>query len=121
MFAWLLLLGSVGCEVIAQLCFKRGSNDQQAFSSKREAGGFPALLRSPWIIAGVGSYAVEFALWGMVISMLPLTVAIPFSALAYALVVAVSRMVLGEYVSGRRWAGAAIVSLGVGIACWPVS
>lgn len=113
----LLLLGSVGCEVAGQVCFKLGVDRAGA------AAGVPAPLRrvlhSPWIALGIGVYAVEFVVWFAALSRAQLSVAFPFTALGYAGVVLASRFILGERVSRRRWVGMATIVVGVALITGP--
>ena len=113
----LLLLGSVACDVIGQVCFKLGVGHHEA----PRAQGTGALLRriigSPWIALGVATYAVEFVLWFAALSRAPLSFAYPIAALSYAGVVLASRLVLRERVSARRWLGTAAIVIGVALVC----
>jgi undecaprenyl phosphate-alpha-L-ara4N flippase subunit ArnE len=118
---WLaLLLGTVLCDVGGQVCFKLGVGHEIApepFKGIRAHLG--GLLGSPWIVAGLLIYVIEFTLWFAALSMTKLSVAFPFMALSYCGVVMASRFVLGERVSGRRWVATFAVAIGVALVCWP--
>ena len=105
--ATMLLLATVLCDVAGQVSFKLGL--------EREPTRW---LASPWVLAGVAIYAVEFVLWIAALSMLPLSRAVPVAALSYVGVVLASKALLGEHVSARRWAGTGAVTLGVALVCW---
>ncbi|HET7557572.1 MAG TPA: EamA family transporter [Rhodanobacteraceae bacterium] len=113
----LLLLGSVTCDVIGQVCFKLGVGHREGGA----AHGVRALLRriagSPWIALGVATYAVEFVLWFAALSRAPLSFAFPIAALSYVGVVLASRWILRERVSARRWLGTAAIVIGVALVC----
>jgi|SRR5690348_14621342 len=113
----LLLLGSVTCDVIGQVCFKLGVGHHEIGRTR----GVGALLRrivgSPWIGLGVATYAVEFVLWFAALSRAPLSFAFPIAALSYVGVVLASRLVLRERVSKRRWLGTAAIVIGVALVC----
>lgn len=113
----LLLLGSVVCDVIGQVCFKLGVGHEHA----TPAAGARALLRklaeSPWIAFGIAVYVVEFVLWFAALSRAPLSFAFPVAALSYVGVVLASRMVLRERVSVRRWLGTVMIVAGVALVC----
>jgi drug/metabolite transporter (DMT)-like permease len=115
-----LLFGTVLCDVCGQVCFKLGVGHEagpEPFAGIR--GFLLGLARSPWIVAGVLVYVVEFTLWFAALSMAPLSVAFPFMALSYCGVVIASRCILGERVSKRRWLGTVAVAAGVALVCWP--
>jgi drug/metabolite transporter (DMT)-like permease len=119
MFA--LLLATVLCDVCGQVCFKLGVGHDDT-GVKRRAGAFGFLLDlvgSPWVIAGVLIYVVEFVVWFAALTLAPLSVAFPFMALSYCGVVLASRWVLKERVSLRRWLGTIAVAGGVALVCWP--
>jgi multidrug transporter EmrE-like cation transporter len=107
----LLLLGSVACDVIGQICFKRGVGHETSGSGA--AALARKVLRSPWIGLGVTVYGVEFVLWFAALSRMQLSIAYPFTALGYVGVVLASRHLLGERISMRRWAGVAAIVIGV--------
>ncbi|MEO7148592.1 MAG: EamA family transporter [Rhodanobacteraceae bacterium] len=112
-----LLLGSVVCDVIGQVCFKLGVGHEHATPT----AGARALLRklsvSPWIAFGIAVYVVEFVLWFAALSRAPLSFAFPVAALSYVGVVLASRLVLRERVSLRRWLGTAMIVAGVALVC----
>lgn len=112
-----LLLGSVTCDVIGQVCFKLGVGHHE----KQGTGGLAALFRrvlgSPWVALGVLIYAVEFVLWFAALSRAPLSFAFPVAALSYVGVVLASRFVLRERISLRRWLGTAAIVVGVALVC----
>lgn len=108
-----LLLGSVACDVIGQVCFKRGVGRGDASAL------LPRLLGSPWIALGVMVYAVEFVLWFAALSRAPLSFAFPIAALSYVGVVLASRWILHEHVSLRRWLGTCAIVIGVALVCGP--
>jgi drug/metabolite transporter (DMT)-like permease len=71
------------------------------------------------VLSGMAIYALEFALWVAALSLVALSVAMPFAALAYCGVALASRFVLHEPLAPRRWFGTGLVALGVAIACLP--
>ena len=119
-FALALLLGTVLCDVGGQVCFKLGvGHETEPTPSAGMAAFFAGLIGSPWIVAGLLIYVVEFTLWFAALSMTKLSVAFPFMALSYCGVVIASRFILGERVSARRWLATGAVAFGVVLVCWP--
>ena len=79
-------------------------------------GGFDAgLAAQPGVWAGLGAYGVATVLWLYALSRLPLAVAYPLQALAYALGVFAARWIFHEPVPTLRWAGVALIILGVAL------
>ncbi len=119
MFA--LLLATVLCDVCGQVCFKLGvGHDDSGVKRRAGAVGFVLdLVGSPWVVAGLLIYVVEFVVWFAALTLAPLSVAFPFMALSYCGVVLASRWVLKEHVSLRRWLGTIAVAGGVALVCWP--
>jgi drug/metabolite transporter (DMT)-like permease len=117
MFA--LLLASVLCDVVGQVCFKLGVGHDEHGPAKGIAAFALDTLRSPWVLTGLFVYAIEFVVWFAALSLAPLSVAFPFAALSYCGVVVASRYVLHEKVSVRRWLGTIAVAGGVALVCWP--
>ena len=101
---------SIACDVAGQLCFKRGAHSG-------DDSGAPASLLAPlmniWVLGGVAVYAVEIVVWVRILSLVPLSVAFPIASLNFLAITLASRWWLGEAVSVRRWAGAALVTAGV--------
>lgn len=71
------------------------------------------VFNAPLLWAGVGAYVIEFFVWLEALSRAPLSLLFPLAALAYCLVVLAGRVVLKETVSGRRWLGTLVITLGV--------
>lgn len=119
MLMYALLLGSVLCDVIGQVCFKFGVNAKHVVAQRGVVGFFTSLTRSRWILAGVAVYLFEFVFWFAALTLAPLSLAFPFAALSYCGVVLASRTILHERVSPRRWMGTAAIAAGVAMVCWP--
>lgn len=72
-----------------------------------------SLLKSPWLLTGIGLYAISVLTWLSVLKRTTLAVAAPFVALVYVLVPLLSRQVFGDTITSRMWIGMALVVLGV--------
>jgi drug/metabolite transporter (DMT)-like permease len=116
MLMYLLLLGSVVCDVTGQVSFKLGLSDDDYIGA---LGFFRNLARSPWIGVGITVYALEFVLWFAALSLAPLSLAFAFAALSYCGVVLASRAILKEHVSARQWRATCTIAIGVALVCWP--
>lgn len=116
---FLLLLGSVACEVAGQVCFKLGLSGEHQVIGVGVIGFLKALARSPWIGVGIVVYALEFVFWFAALSLAPLSIAVAFAALSYCGVVVVSRFFLKETVGWRQWRATGTIAIGVSLVCWP--
>lgn len=95
----------------------------KAMSSLEAAGGadMPAqvahlalqALQSPMVWVGTLLLIVFFVLFSAALSWADLSFVLPATAFGYVLNVAAGNYFLGESVSASRWAGAAIITLGV--------
>jgi undecaprenyl phosphate-alpha-L-ara4N flippase subunit ArnE len=113
----LLLLGSVTCDVVGQVCFKLGVGHHETGRARSIIALVRRIVGSPWVALGVAIYAVEFVLWFSALSRAPLSFAFPIAALSYVGVVLASRLVLRESVSARRWLGTVAIVIGVALVC----
>lgn len=118
-FLWSLFGLSLGCDVGGQLCFKLGASRMGARPAgrgsirRRFAAHVRAILQVPWLWAGVAIYVLELAVWLAILERAPLSLAFPIASLNYCGVLLASRFLLNEQVGRRRWAGAALITLGV--------
>jgi drug/metabolite transporter (DMT)-like permease len=118
MLMFLLLLGSVICDVSGQVSFKLGMSGDDVVGDGA-FGFFRRLASSPWIGVGIAVYVLEFVLWFAALSLAPLSLAFAFAALSYCGVVLASRTILKEHVSGRQWCATCTIAVGVALVCWP--
>jgi drug/metabolite transporter (DMT)-like permease len=104
--------------VAGQLLVKQGTLQLGAFP-KSWAGAGPfivAALTNAWIVAGLACAAAAALAWIGAVSLSDISFAYPFMALAIVLVLALSPLLFDERISTLRWAGVAIVALGIWIA-----
>ncbi|MGE3142580.1 MAG: EamA family transporter [Hyphomonadaceae bacterium] len=110
---WSLFAVTVVLDVWGQTAFKIGLNAIEA--NGQSSAFWLSLTRSPWIAIGFFSYVVEACCWMYVVGHAPLSVVGPMAALSYVGAVAAGRLFLGEQPGRRRWAGAALVTVGAGL------
>jgi drug/metabolite transporter (DMT)-like permease len=72
-------------------------------------------LLSPELIGAVVTIVAGTALWLTVLYRMDVSRAFPFLSLGTVAVVAASRIWLGEHVSARRWAGVALIAVGIAL------
>ena len=73
------------------------------------------LMRNPYLLAGVPAMAVSFFALLALLSVAPLSLAIPLTASSYILETALCKVWLKEDVDWRRWAGSCLVAIGVSL------
>ncbi|TLM73385.1 MAG: glycosyltransferase [Actinobacteria bacterium] len=74
-------------------------------------------LRDPRVIGGFLAYGFSTVLWLVVLSRLDLSVAYPIGAWGYV-VVTIAAVIAGEQVPPSRWAGVALIVLGILLVGW---
>jgi drug/metabolite transporter (DMT)-like permease len=73
------------------------------------------LARNGYVLGGIAAMAVSFFALLMLLSIAPLSFAIPATAAGYLLETALAKFILREHVGWRRWAGASLVAFGVSL------
>lgn len=72
-----------------------------------------AVFSSPFIWLGIASLITFFVSWSLALSWADYSFVRPASSLAYGVVALLGWLMLGEHVSPLRWAGIAVICLGV--------
>ncbi len=113
-----LLAAAVLCVTVAELLFKRGA------AATLDAAAAPAIfgisvLASGWTWFGIVSYIGSFAAWLAVLKRLPLHLAFSLMSVSQVLVPLGAWACLGEDISPRRWAGVALVLVGIVVIARP--
>ena len=112
----LLILLSISIAVCGQLLLKIGINrigigDLSGLGTLKQL--FTGVIMSPLVLTGLFLYIISAAIWIVVLSAVDLSFAYPFIGLTYVLVLVLSKLILKEDVNLIRWAGAAIITVGV--------
>lgn len=71
------------------------------------------VLRNPYILAGIPAMAVSFFALVALLSASKLSFAVPITASSYILETALAKYLLKEHVGWWRWAGTALVAVGI--------
>jgi multidrug transporter EmrE-like cation transporter len=98
------ILGAVLLGTAAQLLLKAG------------AAAVPfgwALALDARVLAGAACYGLSLVVWLAALASTPVSVAYPMVSLGFALNAALAWWLLGEAVTPMRWAGIAVIILGV--------
>jgi len=74
-----------------------------------------AAVANPWIILGIVSLLAAMASYMTALSFADLTYVLPATAFGYVNMVLIAHFWLGEHISWVRWAGVALIAMGVGV------
>jgi drug/metabolite transporter (DMT)-like permease len=113
---FLMILVMVVCGPLGNVLLGKGMKQVGAVAIWPVSHLFSSLasiLATPSIWMGILSLIVFFVAYMLVLSWADYSFVQPASSLAYAVVALLSFLVLGEHVSPLRWAGIAVICLGV--------
>lgn len=106
----LIVLG-VLLNAFAQICLKKGLVNGMEMTP----AAILRLLVTPWIMAGLGCYAVSVLVWMKALSRVEASYAYPFLALGFLANALMARAFLGEIITPMRWVALAIIVAGVAL------
>ncbi len=112
----LLVALIVVCTAIGDVLTARGMKRGKAvddLSARGYARLAVAVLRNVYVMVGVGVLAVAFFALLALLSIANVSFAVPATAASYLVETVLAKYVLKEKISVQRWAGAAMVALGV--------
>jgi drug/metabolite transporter (DMT)-like permease len=114
---YVVILISVCLAAVAQLTLKHGMNQVTAHGGPLDLAAPVATFRrvatNVSVVAGLMIFVVSAAAWLVVLSKVPLSFAYPFVSLTYVLILLFDRLALHQGVSGLRWAGVALIIMGI--------
>ncbi len=73
------------------------------------------VLQNPFVLGGIASLTMSFAALVMVLSVAPVSFAVPATAGSFVLETTLAKLVLKEQVNWKRWLGATLVGVGVAL------
>jgi multidrug transporter EmrE-like cation transporter len=108
-----LLLFAVVSAATGQVMLKHGM--QVATSRAAQSGGSLVVraATSPWVLLGLVVFAISAVAWLGALSKVPLSVAYPFNALGYLVILIASIVVLHEKANVLTWVGSVLVVSGL--------
>jgi undecaprenyl phosphate-alpha-L-ara4N flippase subunit ArnE len=108
-----LLLFAVLLAATGQLLLKHGM--QVATARAHASGGslVVAAATSPMVLGGLAIFAISAVAWLAVLSKVPLSIAYPFNALSYLIILAASVILLHERANLLTWGGSVLVVSGL--------
>lgn len=104
-----MIIGSVTLAATGQVMMRLG---MASLGGAGPAETVLAGLSEPLVLFGFACFAMSSISWLIVLSRVPLSVAYPFGALSYVIVVVVA-LITGEQITLLRWAGVALIVIGI--------
>jgi drug/metabolite transporter (DMT)-like permease len=111
-----LILASVLLAAVAQLTLKAGMNQVTTANGgvvTVSGASAKAILGNLTVWGGLALFGLSAVVWLFVLSRTSLSFAYPFAALSYFLILLVDRFVLHESIPPLRWAGVAMIMVGI--------
>jgi drug/metabolite transporter (DMT)-like permease len=108
-----LLLFSVITAASAQLMLKHGMQLASARTSHTRGSLVTSAATSPWVWLGLFVFAISAIAWLTVLSRVPLSIAYPFNALGYLVILTGSVVALHERANVVTWVGSVLVVSGL--------
>jgi hypothetical protein len=106
-----VILGGAGHVMLAKGMKPVG--DLTEAPSGRLASMVARVLSDPRVILGVALQAVFFSVYVTLLSRADVSQLLPMTALDYVVVALLAQWVLGEVITPARWAGIALITVGV--------
>lgn len=100
--SWAALVASIGASIAGQALLKAGS----------AAADFRAQLLDPRSVAGLAAYGLAALLYMVALRRLPMSVALPFTAVSYVAAALVGRWAFAEQLNAVQIAAIAIICVG---------
>lgn len=108
-----LLVFAVSSAATGQLMLKHGMQIASARAAKSGGSLVVSVATSPWILFGLAVFAVSAVAWLAALSKVPLSVAYPFNALGYLVILTASILILHERANVLTWTGSLLVVSGL--------
>jgi drug/metabolite transporter (DMT)-like permease len=108
-----LLLLAVGLAAAGQLTLKHGMNLARHESHTGSRSLLGHAMTSPWILGGLLIFGCSAIAWLVTLANLPLSIAYPFNALGYLVILAASVFGLHEHATVWTWLGTGLVFSGL--------
>jgi multidrug transporter EmrE-like cation transporter len=108
-----LLLFAVISAATGQVMLKHG---MQLASAKANSTGTSLIITavtSPWVLSGLVVFGISAIAWLGALSKVPLSIAYPFNAIGYLVILTASIVILHERANALTWVGSLLVVSGV--------
>ncbi|MFD7867405.1 hypothetical protein [Streptomyces sp. NPDC057682] len=109
----LLLLFAVFSSAGGQIMLKHGMRSAATAAGRDGTSVALRAATTPWVVIGLVVFAVSALAWMSTLATVPLSLAYPFNALGYLLIVGAGATVLHERTSMWTWGGSLLVVVGL--------
>jgi drug/metabolite transporter (DMT)-like permease len=106
---WVL---NIFVDTVGHLSFKAAASTGKTTERQR----WRHMLGSMSLWIGVGCFALEFAVWFALLSLIPLSQAVLVGSINVVVVMLAGRLLFGERLDGLRIAGMSLIAAGVALA-----
>ena len=111
---FLIVLAGVLLNAVAQLLLKAGAGAVGPIAGLGALRGSAFTLAThPAVLGGLGCYAVSVVVWIVALSRVDVSIAYPMLSIGYVVNALLAMWLFGETVSPLRWAGIAVILVGV--------
>jgi len=108
-----LLVFAVSTAATGQLMLKHGMQLASPRAAKSGGSLVVSAATSPWILLGLAVFGVSAIAWLAALSRVPLSLAYPFNAVGYLVILTASVLVLHERANVLTWLGSLLVVSGL--------
>jgi drug/metabolite transporter (DMT)-like permease len=108
-----LLLFAVISAATGQVMLKHGMQLATARANSTGTSLAITAATSPWVLSGLVVFAISAIAWLGALSKVPLSIAYPFNAIGYLVILTASIVILHERANLLTWAGSLLVVSGV--------
>ena len=108
-----VLLIAIALAATGQLILKNGMNLAKAHSADTGRSLVLSAVTSPWILGGLVIFGLSAIAWLVTLSRVPLSVAYPFNALSFVIILVASSVILHERTNVWTWLGTVLVVSGL--------
>jgi drug/metabolite transporter (DMT)-like permease len=113
---WIIVLILIASTTLGDVARARGMKNHgevREFHPGAISSALWTLARNRWVILSTCSMAISFFSFVRLVSIAPLSFAVPVSAATFIPETILARFFLRENVDWRRWAGAGLIAAGV--------
>jgi drug/metabolite transporter (DMT)-like permease len=108
-----LLLFAVITAATGQVMLKHGMQLASARANSTGNSLVVSAVTSPWVLSGLVVFGISAIAWLGALSKVPLSIAYPFNAIGYLVILTASIVILHERANLLTWAGSLMVVSGV--------
>ena len=109
----ILLLFAVAAAATGQVLLKNGMRTASTRAAASHGSLAVAAATSPWVLLGLVVFGISAIAWLTALSRVPLSVAYPFNALGYIVILTASVVLLHERANVLTWVGSLMVVSGL--------